>query len=158
MGAGSPAQDGALVFGGFDAERTLAGHVSSPFSAIATKTLPRKENASKKFRQRPLRSTTDSHLVRELRSGEPAGPVYASSVLAFSHDGELLATGGSDGKIRLWRVDDGKLLKTYSGHGYNEIDHTSSVLAVAFFPDGQHIASHGSDETIRIWPVEERGS
>jgi WD40 repeat protein len=51
--------------------------------------------------------------------------------------------------------DDGKLLKTYSGHGYNETDHTSSVLAVAIFPDGQHIASYGFDETVRIWPVEE---
>ena len=27
VGAGSLAQDGALGFGGFDAERTLAGHV-----------------------------------------------------------------------------------------------------------------------------------
>jgi WD40 repeat protein len=104
-----------------------------------------------------LRCTTDGHLVRELRSREPSGPVYSSSVLAFSRDGDLLATGGADGKIRLWQVDSGKLLKVYSGHGYNETDHTSSVLAVAFFPDGRHIASHGSDETLRIWPVEERG-
>jgi WD40 repeat protein len=102
-----------------------------------------------------LRSMTDGRLVRELRSRGPSGPVYSGPVLAFSRDGELVATGGVDGWVRLWRVDDGKLLKTYSGHGYNETDHTSSVLAVAFFPDGRHIASYGSDETVRIWPVEE---
>ncbi len=102
-----------------------------------------------------LRSMADGHLVRELKSGVRSGPVYSGSVLAFSPDGELMATGGTDGKVRLWHVDDGKLLKTYSSHGYNEIDHTSSVLAVAFFTDGRHIASHGSDETVRIWPVRE---
>ena len=102
-----------------------------------------------------LRSMTDGNVVRELRSDDPAGPVYTSSVLAFSPGGELLATGGADGRIWLWRVNDGKLLKTYSKHGYNETDYTSSVLALAFFPDGRHIASYGSDETIRIWPVED---
>jgi len=100
----------------------------------------------------------DGHLVRELKSGERSGSVYSSSVLAFSPDGELMATGGIDGKVRLWQVDDGELLRTHSSHGYNEIDHTSSVLAVAFFTDGRHIASYGSDETVRIWPVEERDS
>jgi WD40 repeat protein len=102
-----------------------------------------------------LRSMTDGSVVRELRSGEPSGPVYTSSVLAFSPGGELMATGGPDGRIRLWRVNDGKILKTYSKHAHDETDDTSSVLAVAFFPDGRHIASHGSDETVRIWPVED---
>ena len=104
-----------------------------------------------------LRSTTDGSVVRKLRSGEPAGPVYASSVLAFSPGGELLVTGGADGRIRLWQVNDGKLLTEYSKHAHNETDDTSSVLAVAFFPDGRHIASHGSDETVRVWPVEDYG-
>jgi WD40 repeat protein len=98
---------------------------------------------------------TDGSVVRELRSGEPAGPAYTSSVLAFSPGGELMATGGADGRIRLWRVNDGKILKTYSKHAHDETDDTSSVLAAAFFPDGRHIASHGSDETVRIWPVED---
>jgi hypothetical protein len=32
VSSGSLLQDGVLIFGGFDAEWTLAGHVSSPFS------------------------------------------------------------------------------------------------------------------------------
>src|SRR5215208_7045331 len=43
VGAGSLAQDGALVFGGFDAERTLAGHISSPFSATRQPPRPYRE-------------------------------------------------------------------------------------------------------------------
>src|SRR5215207_9611644 len=34
VSSGSLLQDGVLIFGGFDAEWTLAGHVSSPFSAM----------------------------------------------------------------------------------------------------------------------------
>ena len=130
--------------------RTLDGKVESGISFSPDGRLFAEGGASVK-----LRSMADGHVVRELKSGEQSGPVYSSSVLAFSPDGELMATGGTDGNVRLWQVDDGKLLKTYSSHGYNETDHTSSVLAVAFFKDGRHIASHGSDETVRIWPVRE---
>ena len=71
-----------------------------------------------------------------------------SSVLsvAFSPDGTLLATGGVNGEICLWRVADGQQLRIFQGH-------TDWVWSVAFSPDGQTLASGSDDETIRLWRV-----
>ncbi len=58
--------------------------------------------------------------------------------VAFSPDSQLLATGGDDSSIKLWRVHDGSLVNTLTGG-------SEHVYAVAFSPDGQWLAN-GSRE------------
>jgi WD40 repeat protein len=66
--------------------------------------------------------------------------------LAFSSDGKLVAIGTSNGEIRLWYVETGKLLLTYKGH-------KGWVRCISFSPNNKILVSGGDDTTIRIWSV-----
>jgi tetratricopeptide (TPR) repeat protein len=66
--------------------------------------------------------------------------------VAFSPDGQLLATGSWDTTIGIWRVRDGTLLRQFYGH-------EKYVSSVAFSPDGQILASASADQTVRLWRV-----
>ena len=83
----------------------------------------------------------DGTLLRTLTG--PAGWIHS---VAFSPDGATLASGASDGTVRLWRVADGALLRTSKGH-------TGRVWSVAFSPDGTTLASGSGDTTVRLWRV-----
>ncbi|MFM6679559.1 MAG: protein kinase domain-containing protein [Dolichospermum sp.] len=66
--------------------------------------------------------------------------------VAYSPDGQTLASGSVDDTIKLWDVKTGNLLQTLS-------DHSSSVCSVAYSPDGQTLASGSDDKTIKLWDV-----
>ena len=67
--------------------------------------------------------------------------------VAFSPDGQTLASGSVDDTVKLWDVDTGQEKASLTGHG-------SSVTSVAFSPDGQTLASGSWDETVKLWDVD----
>lgn len=70
----------------------------------------------------------------------------AVNSVAFSPDGTLLASGGTDTVVRLWNPTTGELTNELSGH-------TAPVFAVAFNSDGTQLASTGQDFSVPIWDV-----
>ncbi len=69
--------------------------------------------------------------------------------IAIDPQGRLLVSGSDDGTVKLWEIDEGRLLRTLEGH-------TRSVHSVAFLCDGTIVASKGGkgDDTIRLWSSE----
>ena len=67
--------------------------------------------------------------------------------VAFSPDGDLLASGSNDDTVQVWRVSDGAWLHTLDGH-------TNDIWEVAFSPDGAWLVSGGYDGVVRVWGPE----
>jgi|GEM_PF-798378 len=67
--------------------------------------------------------------------------------LAFDPSGRFVVTGGRDGVVRLWDVEDATLLRSHVGH-------ESAVTALAFHPDSGRYVSGSSDGTLRVWSTE----
>ena len=74
---------------------------------------------------------------------------FWSSILtvAWSPDGETLASGSNDTNIILWDAESGKRLQTLEGH-------TRGVESVAWSPDGKALASGSYFNTIILWDAD----
>jgi WD40 repeat protein len=68
--------------------------------------------------------------------------------ISVSPDKQILATGHNDGKIRLWNINDGSLIRTLDGH-------LSRVREIAFSSDGNLILSASEDQTVIVWNAED---
>ncbi|MBI3832509.1 MAG: PAS domain-containing protein [Planctomycetes bacterium] len=70
------------------------------------------------------------------------------TALAYSADGKLLLSGGSDATLREWDADsEADRLGALEGHG-------DIIRTIELSPDGKRIASAGDDKTARVFQVD----
>ena len=74
-------------------------------------------------------------------------PVEIWSV-AFSPDGNIIATGSNNGTIRLWNTNTGKHLQTLRGHV-----RSTQIMSFAFSPDGAILASGNNIGEVLLWEI-----
>ena len=64
--------------------------------------------------------------------------------IAFSKDGQMIASGGTDKTIRIWNVEAKRLMAILTGYD-------STVSTVAFSSDSSMVAGGSKNGTIRVW-------
>jgi WD40 repeat protein len=73
--------------------------------------------------------------------GGDTGP---SNSLAVSKDGQTFASANSDGTVKIWRMSDGMLLRTFTTKGV-------PALCVALSPDGTTVAAGDQNRNLWFW-------
>ena len=83
----------------------------------------------------------------DAETGRPLGNLLAhrhpTTALAFSPDGQRLASASLGRSVSLWDATTHELRQT--------LPHDGNVLGVAFSWDGERLASVGEDKTVHIW-------
>jgi RNA polymerase sigma factor (sigma-70 family) len=120
----------------------LAAQRSEPKPAAEARQLPAPDHPPKRVDRRgdPLPPGAIARLgtLRLRHSG------MVDSVV-FSPDGKTLASGDSNGEMRLWDAATGELLRAFVDQDYNR------VTALAFSPDGKRLASNKG--RLSLWDV-----
>lgn len=74
------------------------------------------------------------------------GHFFDMNTLAYAQDGQIVVTGGDDGKVKLWNTASGFCTVTFS-------DHTAPVSCVEFAKQGQVLFSASLDGTVRAYDL-----
>ncbi len=73
-------------------------------------------------------------------------PLRGTACVVLSPDGKTLASGGVDGRVRLWEAATGRDVSPHVGH-------QDTVSGVAFLPGGKGLITGSLDGSLRWWDV-----
>lgn len=66
----------------------------------------------------------------------------------FLTEGQMLVTGGNDGKLKVRRINDGLPIREFEGH-------SGSLEVIKVTPDGKFLVTGGSDGIVAMWDVQQ---
>jgi len=71
----------------------------------------------------------------------------SGGTMATGGDANTLASGGCDGVVKVWDINDGRCLSTFTGHAGT----IHSVMAMGADRETQKFVSCSADSTVKIW-------
>ena len=74
------------------------------------------------------------------------GHYFDMNTLAYAPDGQTIATGGDDGKVKVWSSHSGFCFITFT-------EHTAPISCVAFAKHGSVLFSSSLDGTVRVYDL-----
>ena len=89
---------------------------------------------------RPLTPSLTPPGGRLLRTLKGKNPV------SVTPDGKQLISGSGDNTLKVWNLETGEELFTFTGH-------TKPIRAVAVTPDGKQVISGSGDNTLKVWDI-----
>jgi len=101
------------------------------------------QQAPVEFRFRRIRLWSLDRITGQDRSFD--GHAELIRDLAYSPDGDHIATASWDGSVRVWNAESGKELLSL---------HHPGARSVAFSEDGRQLVSAGLDKFVRLWSAE----
>lgn len=118
---------------------------------------------NRSFPREELLATGDSHGMiylwkvkqdgkLELSKSFPAHGSWVWSV-ALNSEGQLLASGGQDGIVKIWSITTDISINCHSLPHPSQ-KHYAPIRAVTFSADSKFLATGSEDKTIKIWSVE----
>jgi WD40 repeat protein len=84
------------------------------------------------------------------------GHAGAVRSVTFSPDGKRVASGATDGTVRLWDLATGKEVRQWNvskDRPAAPAAHAGQIWSVAFSPDGKRVVAGGGDHVVRLWDV-----
>ncbi len=83
-------------------------------------------------------------IIAQLSGTNQSGHTNRVRALTFSPDGAFIASGGADGRIVIWNVENATQQSRWDAH-------SDGVNALAFTPNGRFLLSGGEDRQIILW-------
>jgi len=96
-----------------------------------------------------IRSVARQKLIHVIEGVSLPHYIYRGSAMAFSRDGELIATGDATGVVRQWLVPSEVSDTVRFGNR-----HTTTVNDLAFSHDKKLLASASADGTVHLWSID----
>ncbi|KAI6165806.1 ribosome biogenesis protein Sqt1 [Pisolithus thermaeus] len=89
---------------------------------------------------------TDGEVIVKL-----TGHTDSVTSTAFSHDGEMVATGGMDGKVRIWRRHGNENYRTWEF--LTELQGPDEIMWLRWHPKGTVLLAGSNDSTAWLWQL-----